>query len=91
MATAAEIARLLARIVEREGSLEHDAAAGRIWMEFGDEADEFLIRSPYNNWKIHPDVLAEFRNLTGDSVVWSNGRRAWRQREESDRPGRSQD
>ena len=91
MATPAEIARLLARILEEEGVLEHDAAAGRIWMEFHGDADEFLTLSPYGNWKIRPDVLAEFKSLTGDSVVWSNGHRVWRRRQDSDRPGRSQD
>jgi hypothetical protein len=52
---------------------------------------EFLHENENGNWAINKDVLAAFRKLTGDSVVWDRSYREWRKRLSSDKPGRKQD
>ena len=35
-------------------------------------------------------VLAAFKKLTGESIIWERGERLWRKREQYDEPGRLQ-
>lgn len=42
--------------------------------------DEFTYRNQNGNPAISRAVLAEFRKLTADTLVWERGERAWRRR-----------
>ncbi|EPL7296504.1 DUF6953 family protein [Klebsiella pneumoniae] len=43
------------------------------------------------NLSIDKKVLAKFRKLTNDTVIWDRGEKAWRKRQGYDAPGRQQD
>jgi hypothetical protein len=63
-------------------------AAFEIEERFG---SEFVYVNDNGNLAISRKVLAEFRELTADIVVWERGERLWRLREAHDQPGRQQD
>lgn len=50
----------------------------------------FTYENDNGNLAIDKRVLAAFRKLTGDSVIWERGERLWRFREDHDEPGRQQ-
>lgn len=52
--------------------------------------ESFTYYNDYGNSAIDKKVLAAFRKLTGDSVIWDRGERMWRFRENYDEPGRRQ-
>jgi uncharacterized protein DUF6953 len=58
--------------VNSRGRLYQEHAAVHIGVMFG---DEFLYQNENGNWVLAPRVLAAFRRLTGDSVVWDRGER----------------
>lgn len=72
----------------RFGWLDQDMAAMNINIAFG---GEFTYYNDNFNLAIDKKVLAAFRKLTGDSVVWERGKRRWRFRTKFDKPGRQQD
>jgi hypothetical protein len=80
------IAAWLLRMVEEEGTIEQEIAAVEIQREF----PEFVFVNQNGNLAIDRRVLAAFRELSGDRVVWESGARLWRLREEFDSPGRGQ-
>jgi hypothetical protein len=43
-----------------------------------------------SNWAISKKVLAAFRKLTGDSIIWERGERLWRKRNQFDEKGKRQ-
>lgn len=73
--------------IEREGDLYQDVAVVEIGNKFG---NEFTYENESGNLAISRSVLAAFRKLTNDTVVWERGERRWRKRESSDDPGRQQ-
>lgn len=53
--------------------------------------EDFTYYNDSGNLAIGKKVLAAFKKLTGDSVIWERGERMWRFREKHDEPGRQQD
>jgi hypothetical protein len=53
--------------------------------------EEFTYINDSGNMAIRRDVLAAFRKVSGDGVIWERGERMWRKRESYDEPGRQQD
>lgn len=74
--------------IQQHGELHQDEAASDIYDLFG---EEFVPDNQAGNPSIRTDVLAVFRQLTGDTVVWMRGERLWRRREAGDARGRQQD
>jgi len=84
--TPTDIAAWMLAEVERD-LLYQDIAAAGIEEYFG---EEFVYANENGNPAIRKDVLAAFKNLSGDRVVWERGDRLWRLREGLDEPGRQQ-
>jgi hypothetical protein len=74
--------------LNRDGSLYQETAVCEIERRFG---AEFTPLNSASNPSIRRDVLAEFRQLSGDAVVWERGEKLWRKRESFDQPGRLQE
>lgn len=53
--------------------------------------NDFVYINDNGNLAIDKKVLAKFRKLTADDVIWERGEKAWRKRENYDQPGRLQD
>jgi hypothetical protein len=87
MATAQEVAQWMLDEVMGKGELEQEAAVSDIALKFG---NEFTYDNENGNLAIRRDVLAAFRRLTENSVVWDRENRLWRKRESDDDPGRQQ-
>ncbi len=85
MSTAAEVAAWMAKEVRAAGELFQKDAAAAIEDRFG---RGHVHPNPQGNLAISKAVLAAFRELTRDDVLWIRGRRFWRLREEVDEPGR---
>jgi len=83
-----EIAAWMLAEVERHGVLYQSDAVSQIEDRFG---EEFIPLNSNSNPSIRRDVLAAFKLLTGESVIWERGERLWRKRESFDHPGRLQD
>lgn len=88
MATSREVADWMLEQLKREDTLHQESVVGDIEDKFG---DEFVYENENGNLAISKGVLAEFRKLTGETVVWSRAERFWRFREDHDEPGRQQD
>jgi putative transposase len=73
------------RTVQRENQPLRSPSS--IAEQFG---DTFVYTNENGSLSIDKKVLAAFRKLTGDSVVWQRAGRLWRMREPSDEPGRQQ-
>ena len=71
--------------VKRDGLLYQNDAAYNIEQKFG---GNFVYTNDNGNLAISRDVLAVFRKLTEDSVVWERGERLWRKREDYDEKGK---
>src|SRR2546428_127817 len=89
-ATAAAVADwMLKELEKQDGVLHQEDAASQIADLFG---ERFTYESEETgNACIDKQVLAAFRRLTGDEVVWIRGEKVWRQRELGDEPGRKQE
>ncbi len=87
MHTPVEIAAYMLAELESEQYLSQDVIASQICEKFG---EEFTRLNDGGNVSIRRDVLAEFKKLSGDEVVWERGERIWRKREQHDEPGRQQ-
>jgi predicted phage-related endonuclease len=72
----------------RDGTLYQEVAASEIEKRFG---QDFTPTNENGNLSIRRDVLAAFRKLTDETVVWERDERMWRKREGFDSPGRQQD
>jgi len=79
---------MLNELEKQKGVLNQDDAVSRIADLFG---EHFIYDNEAGNPAIDKKVLAAFRKLTGDSVVWSRDERLWRKRESGDEPTRRQD
>ena len=87
--TAQSVAEWMVSELEKQnGVLYQCEAASQIPDLFG---DGFIYENERGNACIRKEVLAAFRTLTGDAVVWSRGERAWRRRELGDEGGRAQE
>ena len=74
---------LLSEFNRQGGILVQRQAAETIRSKFG---EEFTYHNDNGNLAIDPIVLAEFRKLTTNSVVWENFTQRWRARLPSDDP-----
>ena len=83
--TAEDVASWMLEEVRREGCLYQETAVHDIAERFG---QQFAYVNDNGNMSIHRDVLAAFRALSGDSVVWDKSERLWRPREPFDDPGK---
>ena len=87
-ATADTVANWILKELEKQNGVLYQAeAASQIADLFG---ERFIYENDSGNACIDKQVLAAFRKLTGDSVVWSSGERLWRRRESGDEPTRQQ-
>jgi hypothetical protein len=78
---------MLDELKKQNGVLYQDDAASQIADQFG---DSFIYENESGGVCIDKQVLAAFRKVTGDSVVWISGERLWRLREQGDDPTRQQ-
>jgi hypothetical protein len=83
-----QIAAWMVQELERVNFLDQETAVYHIASKFG---EEFTYINENGNMAIRRDVLAAFRKLSGDAVVWERGERMWRKREPHDEPTRQQD
>ena len=86
--TADDVARWMLQEISGGKPLYQDRVTSDIPKRFG---NQFLYYNANGNPAIRKDVLAAFRKLTDQDVVWSRGERCWRKREANDKPGRQQD
>lgn len=80
---------MLHELEKQNGVLYQDEAASQIADLFGEGFT--YEHADSGNACIDKKVLAAFRKLTRDSVVWSRGERLWRRREAGDEPTRRQE
>jgi hypothetical protein len=85
-ASPAEIAKWMADRLDQTGRLHHRDTVLEIAKRFG---EDFTYLNRAGNPAISRGVLAAFRELTRDAVVWDRRRRHWRMRTEADAPGRA--
>jgi hypothetical protein len=85
--TADDVAAWMLAEVMRDGLVYQQSIAGDIESKFG---EEFVPTNGNGHMSIRKDVLAAFRKISENSVVWSKYDKAWRKRESSDDPGRQQ-
>ncbi len=88
MATAKDVAEWMMKEVSDGTFMYQEMIVHEITQKFG---DEFTYFNENGNPAIDKKVLREFRKLSGDTVVWLKGERAWRMREKGDSKGRQQD
>ena len=82
-----EAAAWLVEEIDRDGLLWQCDAVEAITERFG---AGYVYENHHGHMAINAEVLAAFRELTGDRVVWSRGGKYWRLRDEDDEPGRGQ-
>jgi hypothetical protein len=89
MATVEDIAKWMFEEVKKKGTLglEQADAVLRIEKQFG---KEFVYDNDNGNRAISRQVLAAFKRLTGGTVIWSRGEKAWRMRGPNDPKGKRQ-
>jgi hypothetical protein len=85
---ARDVAAWMLSELKREKYLYQEQVVFDIEETFG---EKFTYVNDKGNPAIGKDVLKEFRELSGDSVVWERGERMWRFREGYDNKGRLQD
>lgn len=85
--TAKEVAMWMADELGKHEIFYQQSAAYNIGEKFG---QHFVYDNANGNPAIDKNVLKEFRQLTGDTVVWERGQRCWRKRNRYDQPGRQQ-
>jgi hypothetical protein len=78
---------MLKELNKQDGVLYQTEAAPQIADLFG---EHFIYENNSGNACIDKKVLAAFRKITGDDVVWSGGERLWRRRELGDEATRQQ-
>jgi len=80
------VAEWMLEKLNRQGKLHHDTVVYEIAEKFGRQ----FTYDRHGNLTIRIDVLAAFRKLTKDSVVWVQQDSYWRMRDPHDAPGRQQ-
>lgn len=86
--TPEQVAEWMFQELRREKYLDQESAVSDIETKFG---SRFTYENENGNSAIDRKVLAAFRKITGDKVVWDRGERQWRFREVGDSKGRQQD
>jgi hypothetical protein len=85
---AQRVAEWMLKELKRLGKLHQDTAVYEIAEKFGSRSTTYDNKD--GNLAIRIDILAAFRELTKDSVVWVQEDRYWRMRTPGDEPGRHQ-
>jgi hypothetical protein len=85
--TADEVAKWMLDELNKVQYLYQQDAVYGIESMFG---SAFVYLNDAGNPAIDRKVLAAFKKLTGESVIWERGERLWRKREQYDEPGRLQ-
>lgn len=85
--TALDVAQWMLQELARVDYLYQNIVVYEIASKFG---DSFTPINSNGNLSIRKDVLAQFKKLTGDNVIWERGERLWRRRQSHDEPGRIQ-
>ncbi|VEL96889.1 hypothetical protein ALT761_01882 [Alteromonas sp. 76-1] len=88
MASTKDVAQWMLDEIDQNAYLEQGGAVYTIHEKFG---DEFVYTNDNGNLAIAKKVLTAFNKLSGDSVVWLRGEKAWVPRQEHHYPGRQQD
>lgn len=83
-----QVAEWMLAELKRDGLLYQETAVYRILELFG---EAFTYYNANGNLAIDRKVLAAFRALTADTVVWERGERYWRPRVATDSAGRQTD
>lgn len=84
--TAAEIADWMLGEFETRRTLYQSRVANFVRQHNPD----LVYRNKQRNWALDKSILAAFRKITSDDVVWSRSQQLWRKRTERDKPGRMQ-
>ncbi len=84
---AKQVAKWMLKELKRRGKLRQDIVVFEIAEKFG---SQYTCEIKNARLAIRKDVLAAFRKLTKDSVVWVQEDSHWRMREARDSPGRQQ-
>ena len=74
--------------VQRNGSVYQETIVYDIARKFG---SQFTVDNASGNLSIRKDVLAAFRSISEETVVWERGERLWRKRESHDDGRRQQE
>ena len=88
MAAVDDVAQWMKSELENTNWLYQETVVYKIKELFG---DTFVYLNANGNLSIDKKVLAKFRKLTNDTVIWERGEKAWRKRQGYDAPGRQQD
>ena len=73
--TPEDVARWMLEEVNAQGFLHQERAVHEIEARFG---DAFVHRNVLGKQRINREVLAVFRKLSVDSVVWDESDKSWR-------------
>lgn len=87
-ADATTVAGWMLEKLESSGSIYQEDVVYEIKDLFG---SEFTYENENGNLAIEQKVLAEFRKLTENTVVWERDERVWRWRQDYDSAGRQTD
>lgn len=85
--TDAQVAQWMVEELDRVQYLYQQDAVYGIETRFG---EPFYYLNESGNPAISKKVLAAFKKLTGDAVIWERGERMWRRRTDYDEAGRQQ-
>ncbi len=88
MATVDDVAQWMKSELENTNWLYQETVVYKIKELFG---VTFVYLNANGNLSIDKKVLAKFRKLTNDTVIWDRGEKAWRKRQGYDALGRQQD
>ena len=88
MTSTKDVAGWMLEEIRTNDYLEQGAAVYTIKDKFG---DDFVYTNDNGNLAIAKKVLTAFNKLSGDSVVWLRGEKAWATRQDFHQPGRQQD
>ena len=78
-----DVADFMLQRINEDEILYQEVIVYEIQEKFG---DDFVYINQNGNPAIERKVLAEFRKLTEDKVVWSRGERYWRFKKDYDDP-----
>lgn len=82
-----DVARWMLNRIENGEELYQQDVVYEISEQFG---EQFVYDNERGNLAIDKKVLAAFRKISEEKVVWEKGMRMWRKRQDYDEPGRSQ-
>jgi hypothetical protein len=83
-----DVAKWMLGRVNEGTYLYQEVVVYQVLEKFG---EKFTYINENGNLAISKKVLAEFKKLSGNTVIWERGSRAWRLRTKHDSPGRQQE